>query len=243
MRVVAVIPARYQSSRFPGKPLVDILGTPMVLRVVQQTQKAISEVAVATDDTRILDVVSASGGMAILTRSDHESGTDRIGEAAAQFNLKDEDVVVNVQGDEPFIDPDQINSVTALFEDSSVQIGTLVRRITDLNVLDNPNTPKVARAENGEALYFSRSAIPFHRNQSVTPKYWQHIGLYAYRWGVLKKLVSLPHAHLEQVEQLEQLRWLAGGYRIHCAETNQETWAIDTPKDLETVIDQFKGKL
>lgn len=242
MRIVAIIPARFESTRFPGKPLADILGTPMIMRVWQQAKKAISEVAVATDDRRIFDLVSASGGMAIMTRADHQSGTDRIGEAAAQFELNDSDVVINVQGDEPFIDPAQIKSLIQLFDNSEVQIGTLVRRITNLAVLDNPNTPKVARAENGEALYFSRAAIPFHRNQKITPEYWQHIGLYAYRWGVLKKLVSLPPAHLEQAEQLEQLRWLAGGYRIHCAETDLETWAIDTPEDLAAVVEQFGGK-
>jgi len=242
MRIVAIIPARFESTRFPGKPLADILGTPMIMRVWQQAKKAISEVAVATDDRRIFDLVSASGGMAIMTRADHQSGTDRIGEAAAQFELNDSDVVINVQGDEPFIDPAQIKSLIQLFDNSEVQIGTLVRRITNLAVLDNPNTPKVARAENGEALYFSRAAIPFHRNQKITPEYWQHIGLYAYRWGVLKKLVSLPPAYLEQAEQLEQLRWLAGGYRIHCAETDLETWAIDTPEDLAAVVEQFGGK-
>ena len=242
MRIVAIIPARFESTRFPGKPLADILGTPMIMRVWQQAKKAISEVAVATDDRRIFDLVSASGGMAIMTRAEHQSGTDRIGEAAAQFELNDSDVVINVQGDEPFIDPAQIKSLIQLFDNSEVQIGTLVRRITNLAVLDNPNTPKVARAENGEALYFSRAAIPFHRNQKITPEYWQHIGLYAYRWGVLKKLVSLPPAYLEQAEQLEQLRWLAGGYRIHCAETDLETCAIDTPEDLAAVVEQFGGK-
>lgn len=242
MRIVAIIPARFESTRFPGKPLVDILGTPMIMRVWQQAKKAISEVAVATDDRRIYDLVSASGGMALMTWADHQSGTDRIGEAAAQFELNDNDVVINVQGDEPFIDPTQIESLIQLFENSDVQIGTLVRRITNLAVLDNPNTPKVVRAETGEALYFSRASIPYHRNKGVSAEYWQHIGLYAYRWGVLKKLVSLPPAHLERVEQLEQLRWLAGGYRIHCAETDLETWAIDTPEDLATVVEQFRGK-
>lgn len=242
MRIVAVIPARFQSTRFPGKPLVDIMGIPMILRVLAQTQKAIPDAVVATDDQRIFDTVSASGAIAVLTRSDHESGTDRIGEAAAHFHLNDDDVIVNVQGDEPFIDPEQIKSVTALFENTYVQIGTLVRKITDATVLDNPNTPKVVRSETGEALYFSRASIPYHRNKGVSAEYWQHIGLYAYRWGVLKKLVSLPPAHLERVEQLEQLRWLAGGYRIHCAETDLETWAIDTPEDLATVVEQFRGK-
>lgn len=242
MRALVVIPARFESSRFPGKPLAEVLGTPMILRVLEQALLAVPEVLVATDDERIFDAVRASGREAQMTSKNHLSGTDRIGEAVQGLNLAPNDVVINVQGDEPFIAPEQIESVLGLFEKESVEIGTLVRRVTDPSVLDNPNTPKVARALNGEALYFSRSCIPFVRNASDSAVHWQHVGLYAYRLRVLEKLVALPPSPLEQAESLEQLRWLENGYRIHCAETDQETWAIDTPEDLARVEARFGGK-
>lgn len=242
VRTMIVIPARYESTRFPGKPLAEVLGIPMILRVVAQAQKAFDEVLVATDDARIEDVVSEAGGRVAMTSTNHASGTDRIGEAVSGLGLDDKDVVINVQGDEPFIAPEQITAVRQLFKDETVSIGTLVRRIDDPKVLSNPNTPKVARALNGEALYFSRSAIPHDRDGDGQVAHWQHIGLYAYRFGVLKNLVALPPSPLERAERLEQLRWLEHGYRIHCAETNSETWAIDTPGDLARVEAHFAGK-
>lgn len=242
MRAVVVIPARYESTRFPGKPLADVLGKPMILRVVEQASLAVPHVIVATDDSRIYDAVIASGREAQMTSKEHQSGTDRIGEAVKGLDLGPDDVVVNVQGDEPFIAPEQIESVLALFENPAVEIGTLVKKVTDSAVLENPNTPKVARAMNGEALYFSRSCIPFDRDGQGTLDHWQHVGLYAYRLRVLEKLVALPPSPLEMAERLEQLRWLEHGYRIHCAETEQTTWAIDTPEDLQKVEAHFGGK-
>ncbi|QTN38020.1 3-deoxy-manno-octulosonate cytidylyltransferase [Cryomorphaceae bacterium] len=242
MRTIIVIPARYESTRFPGKPLAEVLGIPMILRVVSQAQKVVGEVLVATDDARIESAVREAGGEVVMTASHHPSGTDRIGEAVSGLGLDENDVVINVQGDEPFIAPEQIKAVHQLFEDEAVSIGTLVRRIDDPQVLSNPNTPKVARALNGEALYFSRSAIPHDRDGAGQVRHWQHIGLYAYRFGVLKNLVALPPSPLEQAERLEQLRWLEHGYRIHCAETASETWAIDTPEDLARVEAHFAGK-
>lgn len=242
MRAVVVIPARFESTRFPGKPLADVLGKPMILRVVEQALLAVPEVLVATDDSRIYDAVRASGREAQMTSKNHISGTDRIGEAVQGLNLAPNDVVINVQGDEPFIAPEQIEAVLDLFQEDSVEIGTLLRRVTDPSVLDNPNTPKVVRALNGEALYFSRSRIPFVRNADESVDHWQHVGLYAYRLRVLEKLVALPSSPLERAESLEQLRWLENGYRIHCAETTGATWAVDTPEDLARVEAHFGGK-
>ncbi|MCE2495427.1 MAG: 3-deoxy-manno-octulosonate cytidylyltransferase [Flavobacteriales bacterium] len=242
MRAVVVIPARYESSRFPGKPLANVLGKAMILRVVEQALLAVPHVLVATDDSRIYEAVRASGREAQMTSEEHTSGTDRIGEAVRGLNLAPPDVVINVQVDEPFIAPEQIEAVLNLFEDESVEIGTLVRRVTNPSVLDNPNTPKVARALSGEALYFSRSCIPFIRNANESVDHWQHVGLYAYRLRVLEKLVALPPSPLERAESLEQLRWLENGYRIYCAETDQETWAIDTPEDLARVEAHFGEK-
>lgn len=212
----------------------------MILRVVEQALGTVPEVLVATDDNRIYEVVKASGREAVMTSARHLSGTDRIAEAVQGLGLSPKDVVVNVQGDEPFITPGQIEAVIRLFDGEAVEIGTLVRRITDPAVVGSPDSTKVARAANGEALYFSRAVIPFVREAGEHVAHWQHIGLYAYRLHVLEELVALPPSPLELSEQLEQLRWLEHGYRIHCAETDRETWAIDTPEDLIRVEAHFR---
>lgn len=238
---LAIIPARYASTRFPGKPLADMAGKTMIQRVYERVASAtiIDALVVATDDQRILDHVLDFGGKAIMTRSDHPSGTDRVAEVAVGFpNAK---IIVNVQGDEPFIDPEQIAAVVAPFADPTTEIATLARPITEERSLLSPNVVKVVRDENGRALYFSRHAIPFLRDVPVGQwilqgKHLQHLGLYAYRSEVLPKLTSLPKGELETLESLEQLRWLAAGYSIHVGLTDLPAIGIDTPGDLKEAI-------
>lgn len=242
LRFVGIIPARYASTRFPGKPLVDIGGKTMIQRVYEQVSKALDDVYVATDDQRILDTVIAFGGKAIMTSNEHKNGTDRCYEA---FSKLEEwfDVVINVQGDEPFIQPEQITELQKCFDEPETQIATLAKRITASDgrvVLDNPNNPKLVINKQNEALYFSRSIIPFKRGSepenwiSLHP-YLKHVGIYAYRADVLRELTLLEQSPLEIAESLEQLRWLENGYRIKVGFTNVETVGIDTPEDLEKV--------
>jgi 3-deoxy-manno-octulosonate cytidylyltransferase (CMP-KDO synthetase) len=238
---LAIIPARYASTRFPGKPLADMAGKTMIQRVYERvaTAKVIDDVIVATDDQRILDHVLGFGGKAIMTRQDHPSGTDRIAEVAAAFPQAK--IIVNVQGDEPFIDPEQIAAVVAPFTDSTTDIATLARPITEERSLLSPNVVKVVRDQNGRALYFSRHAIPFLRDIPVGQwvlkgKHLQHLGLYAYRSAILPKLTSLPKGELEALESLEQLRWLAAGYSIYVGLTDLPAIGIDTPGDLQEAI-------
>lgn len=242
LRFVGIIPARYASTRFPGKPLVDIGGKTMIQRVYEQVSKALDAVYVATDDQRILDTVIAFGGNAIMTSGEHKSGTDRCYEA---FSKLDEwfDVVINVQGDEPFIQPEQITELQRCFDEPETQIATLAKRITandGRTVLDNPNNPKLVINKQNEALYFSRSIIPFKRG--AEPENWislypylKHVGIYAYRADVLRELTLLEQSPLEIAESLEQLRWLENGYRIKVGFTDVETVGIDTPEDLKKV--------
>ncbi len=242
MKIAAIIPARYASTRFPGKPLADIAGKTMIQRVYEQC-KQINELAyviVATDDERIYQNVIQFGGQACMTSTQHLTGTDRIWEVVEKLNLA-VDVIINVQGDEPFIQPSQLQNVIACFQDPNAAIATLVQPIQQNEVLFNVNAPKVVLDDAHFALYFSRQAIPFLRNEPTenwlnNHTYYQHIGIYGFRKDVLQKLVKLAPSKLEQAESLEQLRWLAAGYKIKTATTHETTIAIDTPEDLEIAI-------
>lgn len=251
MNFIGIIPARYASTRFPGKPLADMLGKPMIQRVYEQVQKSLDLVYVATDDQRIFDAVVAFGGNAVMTGSHHQSGTDRCYEAYLKIQNEEQrtkneaaTVVINIQGDEPFIKPNQLEALKACFEDKQTQIATLVKAFTAADGLDalmNPNSPKVVLNKKNEALLFSRSIIPYKRGVECAEwltqhTYYKHIGLYAYKAEVLKEITALPPSTLELAESLEQLRWLENGYRIKVGITTQETIGIDTPEDMEKAI-------
>ena len=236
MKFTAIIPARYASTRFPGKPLAMLGGKTVIERVYQQVSSVFDEVCVATDDDRILQAVEAFGGKAVMTSPNHRSGTDRLQEAVEKTGTT-ADVVVNVQGDEPFIHPSQLRSLCQCFDNPATQIATLGKRFSDMEAVDSPNSPKIVVDNQGFALYFSRSVIPFVRG--VDHGEWlghypflKHIGLYAYRREVLREVTLLPPSSLEVAESLEQLRWLQNRYRIRVAETDIETVGIDTPEDL-----------
>ena len=232
-----IIPARHASTRLPGKPLADIAGKPMVVRVAERALLAgAARVVVATDDERIKVAVEAHGIDACLTSADHPTGTDRLAEAARQLGLPDDAIVVNVQGDEPLIDPGAIDEAVAGFTDPGVLITTLYRRITDLAELKNPNIVKIAIDRGGFALYFSRAPIPYVRDpRGGWPPMYRHVGLYAYRRSALLVLASLEPTPLERAESLEQLRALEHGIRIKTVETAYDSFGVDTPEDLEHV--------
>ena len=240
MSVLAVIPARFASTRFPGKPLAVIGGKTMINRVYEQVSKALNDVVVATDDKRIFDEVKSFGGRVVMTSAYHQSGTDRCFEALTLMG-NDFDIVVNIQGDEPFIQPEQILQLKDCFRDKSVEIATLARKIEvqeGNDFLFNPNVVKVTFNQKMNALYFSRSVIPYLRNVNeddylTKGLHYTHIGMYAFRTEVLKKIVALPQSVHENSESLEQLRWLDYGYSIRVAETNYKSFGIDTPEDLE----------
>jgi 3-deoxy-manno-octulosonate cytidylyltransferase (CMP-KDO synthetase) len=236
LTIVAVIPARYASTRFPGKPLADLDGRPMIEHVYRRAtaSTAVSQVIVATDDLRIATRVSAFGGVVRLTKATHETGTDRLAEVAATLDC---DVVVNVQGDEPLIDPRAIDELVAPFAaDPSVQMTTLFRRIHDVADLENPNITKIVLDRSGFALYFSRAPIPHVRDpRGGWPPLYRHIGLYGYRRSVLMVLAGLEQTPLERAESLEQLRALEHGIRIKAVETVHESFEVNTPEDLEQV--------
>lgn len=239
-KFVAIIPARYASTRFPGKPLAELGGKTIIERVYERVAKVFDTVVVATDDARISNCVQAFGGRVVLTGSHHQSGTDRCFEAFQKMGSKG-DVIVNVQGDEPFIAISQLESLKVAFADADTQIATLIKpfgKNDSWETLANPNTPKVIVNDKAEAMYFSRSVIPFARGIDKEEwlqvhTYYKHIGLYAYRAEVLEKLVSLPQSIYEKIESLEQLRWLQADYRIKTVITHEETIGIDTPEDLE----------
>lgn len=240
MKFLAIIPARYASTRFPGKPLAMLGGKPMIQRVYEQVAGVLDEAVVATDDERIYRAVEAFGGRVVMTSTSHRSGTDRCREAYLKLG-REFDVVVNVQGDEPFIRREQLEALKRCFENPSTQIATLVKPFTEadgLEALENPNSPKVVLDSESRALLFSRSVIPYLRG--VEPKEWltrhtfyKHIGIYAFRAETLMEVTSLPPSPLELAESLEQLRWLENGYRIGVGVTSFETIGIDTPEDLE----------
>ena len=238
MRVLAVIPARFASTRLPGKPLVPLVGKPMIERVWDRVRQAssVAGVLVATDDERIRSAVQAFGGEAVMTRSDHRTGTERIAEVAA--SRKDVDIFVNVQGDEPLIDPAAIDqAVEAIEADSEVNISTLAVPISNAPDIMDPNVVKVVLDFDGNALYFSRAPIPWVRDRGgpVHAQHLKHLGLYAFRRDALLEFATFPQGDLERVEQLEQLRWLENGYRIRVAETEHDSVSVDVPEDVKRV--------
>ena len=242
---MAIIPARYASTRFPGKPLAVLGGKTVIQRVYEQVSSVLDEVYVATDDQRIYDCVTGFGGRAVMTREDHKSGTDRIEEAVEKIHSS-ADVIINVQGDEPFIQPSQIKTLMSLFDNPDTQIGTLGKLFESIEAVENPNSPKIVTDNRGFALYFSRSVIPYIRGKER--KEWfgeypflKHLGIYAYRREVLKEVTLLPQSSLEKAESLEQLRWLQNGYRIRVGLTDVETVGIDTPEDLQRA-EEFLNK-
>lgn len=244
MKFIGIIPARYASTRFPGKPLADMNGKPMIQRVYEQVKDVLDSVCVATDDIRIENAVKAFGGQVVMTSDQHRSGTDRCYEAYQKIG-EGYDVIVNIQGDEPFIHPEQIQTIKTCFADANTQIATLVKpfRSDDdfESTLFNPNSPKVVLNKNNEAMYFCRSIIPYIRGKKYTEwlpshTFYKHIGLYAYRAQVLKEITQLPQSALELAESLEQLRWLENGYKIKVGITEQETIGIDTPEDMEKAL-------
>lgn len=244
MKVIGIIPARYASTRFPAKPLVDIAGQTMIQRVYQQAKKATSlnDVVVATDDQRIYDHVKSFAGNVIMTDSKHQSGTDRCAEVINA--ISGFDIAINIQGDEPFIDPEQIDLLSTCFTDETIDIATLVRKTESNEELFNENKPKVVLSNSGKAIYFSRQAIPFLRgvpqNEWLDHRpYYNHIGIYGYRSHVLKEISKLPVSALEQSEALEQLRWIDEGYTIQTAISNHSNDAIDTPEDLAYIMKKY----
>jgi len=241
MKILGIIPARYASTRFPAKALVDIHTKSMVQRVYEQAKKcsSLNEVLVATDDERIFEHVAAFGGKVVMTSIHHQSGTDRCAEVAA--TLPEFNVVINIQGDEPFINPKQIANLAACFTDEKTELATLVKKIEHDEELHNVNTPKVILNNRSEAIYFSRTIIPYLRghdqkNWLQHHNFYKHIGIYGYRADILQEITRLPVSSLEKAESLEQLRWVENGYRIKVAETELETLAVDTPADLENVL-------
>lgn len=237
MKYLAIIPARYASTRFPGKPLALLGGKPVIQHVYEQVHKLISDVYVATDDSRIYEKVLDFGGQAIMTSPDHKCGTDRVHEAFCNIN-NNHDVVVNVQGDEPFIQVSQLHELLECFKDDQTQIATLGKPFETIEALENPNSPKIVLDNNSFAMYFSRSVIPYIRGKEKSEwlgshTFLKHIGVYAYRSKVLAQIIDLPQSSLEKAESLEQLRWLQNGYKIKVGLTNIETIGIDTPADLE----------
>ncbi|MBR2631171.1 MAG: 3-deoxy-manno-octulosonate cytidylyltransferase [Bacteroidaceae bacterium] len=240
MKFIGIIPARYASTRFPAKPLAILGGKTVIERVYRQVEGILDHVVVATDDERILKAVEAFGGEAVMTSVNHKSGTDRVHEAFTKVGMG-YDVVVNIQGDEPFIHAQQLESIRQCFADNTIDIATLVKPFTPndgFEALENVNSPKVVVNNKMEALYFSRSIIPFTRGKEKAEwlkghTYYKHIGLYAYRANVLKEITSLPQSSLEIAESLEQLRWLENGYKIKVGISEIETIGIDTPEDLQ----------
>ena len=241
MKIVGIIPARYESSRFPGKPLIDLKGKTMIQRVYEGAKKstALSEVIVATDDQRIFDEVLSFGGKVMMTNQNHTTGTDRCGEIAQKIEA---DVIINIQGDEPLIDFRQIDQLAKVFTNNEVKIATL-GIISNLDEAKNPNRIKMVLDKQNNALYFSRSAIPntanAKENQVNSFDFYRHIGVYAYRKNTLLEIIQLEKTALEQIESLEQLRWLYHGYKIQVVQTSIETPNIDVPEDVEAVMRQL----
>ena len=242
MRTIGIIPARYGSSRFLGKPLVDIKGKSMIQRVYEQAKKstALHHVVVATDDERIKVAVEAFDGDVVMTSSEHQSGTDRCLEAVKSFD-QEFDVVVNIQGDEPFISPDQIDLILSCFHNENTEIATLIKLIDSKEELFDVNRPKVLVDEDDFAIYFSRQVIPYLRGLNQEDwneafNFYKHIGMYAYRVETLREICLLKQSRLEKAEGLEQLRWIENGYKIRTAITEEESYTIDTPQDLENLL-------
>lgn len=248
MKFIGVIPARYASTRFPGKPMAMLGGKSVIQRVYEQVSSVLDSAYVATDDERIRQAVEAFGGKAVMTSPDHKSGTDRIEEAVRKIGGSF-DVVINIQGDEPFIQRSQLEEIIRCFDDAETQIATLGKpfdKAQGFAAVENPNSPKIVVDNRGYALYFSRSVIPFIRGKETTEwmdhyPFLKHLGIYAYRTEVLHEITRLPQSSLELAESLEQLRWLQNGYRIKVGLTDVETVGIDTPEDLERAEAFLKG--
>lgn len=246
-KILGLIPARYASTRFPGKPLADIGGKPMIQRVYERAASVLEHVYVATDDERIATVVRAFGGRVVMTADTHKSGTDRCAEAIntvqAELGVSFH-AVINIQGDEPFIEPTQIELLASAFDDEKTEIATLVKPVDNQSDLTSPNKPKVVLSEEGNALYFSRQPIPYLRGVELDKwldsgvKFYNHIGMYGYRSDILAKITKLPLGTLEKAESLEQLRWLENGYSIKVLETKLESLSIDTTEDLQALKDR-----
>ncbi len=241
MKILGIIPARYASTRFPGKPLIEILGKSMLQRVYEQAKKSeqLTDVIIATDDERIASHAKLFGAKVVMTKAEHPSGTDRSYEAYLN-NKTPYDYVINIQGDEPFIDPSQINLLTEIC-DSKTELATLMIKCTDHSVLFDKGEVKITLNNNNEALYFSRTVIPFIKGVDEKEwhkhfNYYRHVGMYAYRTDILEKITKLKPSPLEIAESLEQLRWLENGFKIKCAETSHDSHCIDTPEDVEKVI-------
>ena len=247
MKFIGIIPARYASTRFPGKPLALLGGKPVIQHVYEKVAAVLEAAYVATDDERIYDVVKSFGGQVVMTRTDHKSGTDRIEEAIEKIG-GEWDVVVNVQGDEPFVAKSQLDTICHCFDDPTTQIATLGKPFESMEAVQNPNSPKIVVDNMGFAMYFSRSVIPYVRGKEMSSwlthyPFLKHLGIYAYRKDVLRQVTQLPQSSLEIAESLEQLRWLQNGFKIKVRTTDVETVGIDTPQDLERAEEFLKAQL
>lgn len=247
MKFIGIIPARYASTRFPGKPLALLDGKPVIQHVYEKVAAVLEAAYVATDDERIYDVVKSFGGQVVMTRTDHKSGTDRIEEAIEKIG-GEWDVVVNVQGDEPFVAKSQLDTICHCFDDPTTQIATLGKPFESMEAVQNPNSPKIVVDNMGFAMYFSRSVIPYVRGKEKSSwlthyPFLKHLGIYAYRKDVLRQITQLPQSSLEIAESLEQLRWLQNGFKIKVGTTDVETVGIDTPQDLERAEEFLKTQL
>ena len=247
MKVICIIPARYDSTRFPGKVLADLLGKPMIQHVYERVLKAgsVSFAAVATDDERIVAAVERFGGRAIMTAASHRSGTDRIAEAVSRLDIDDSDIVVNIQGDQPLFEPSQIDEVAKpLLDDTAIPMSTLIYKIVREEEVSHPNAVKVVFDRDHFAIYFSRATIPYVRGRGAKASYYKHHGIYAYRREFLKKFTELPEGNLEKLEALEQLRAIEHGYRIKVVETAYDSVEVDTRQELERArrLLEAKGK-
>lgn len=247
MKFIGIIPARYASTRFPGKPLALLGGKPVIQHVYEKVAAVLEAAYVATDDERIYDAVKSFGGQVVMTRTDHKSGTDRIEEAIEKIG-GEWDMVVNVQGDEPFVAKSQLDTICHCFDDPTTQIATLGKPFESMEAVQNPNSPKIVVDNMGFAMYFSRSVIPYVRGKEESSwlthyPFLKHLGIYAYRKDVLRQVTQLPQSSLEIAESLEQLRWLQNGFKIKVGTTDVETVGIDTPQDLERAEEFLKAQL
>ena len=247
MKFIGIIPARYASTRFPGKPLALLGGKPVIQHVYEKVAAVLEAAYVATDDERIYDVVKSFGGQVVMTRTDHKSGTDRIEEAIEKIG-GEWDVVVNVQGDEPFVAKSQLDTICHCVDDPTTQLATLGNPFESMEAVQNPNSPKIVVDNMGFAMYFSRSVIPYVRGKEKSSwlthyPFLKHLGIYAYRKDVLRQVTQLPQSSLEIAESLEQLRWLQNGFKIKVGTTDVETVGIDTPQDLERAEEFLKTQL
>ena len=240
MKILGIIPARYASTRFPGKPLIDIAGKTMIQRVYEQAKHCtlFTKIIVATDDEKIFNHIANIGGDVIMTSSTHQNGTERCAEVVEKLT-EDFDIIINIQGDEPFVDPQVFSSLIHAFLDENTSIATLIKPIYDETLLNNPNIIKVTKNKQSHAMYFSRAAIPYLRNTIASIQYYKHIGLYAYRKKTLLDIVQLPLSTYEAAEMLEQLRWLENGYVIKLVETDLEADSVDVPEDLDRLLKKY----